>query len=133
MSFVTDPIADLLTRIRNANSANHDALELSFSKQKLEVVKILHREGFLKSFDIIESKPCNKLKIQLKYGPRREKVLTTLRRVSKPGLRIYCAHEKLPRVLRGLGIAIISTSQGMMTDKEARRRGIGGEVICFIY
>ncbi len=133
MSFVTDPIADLLTRIRNANNANHDSLEIAFSKQKLELVKILHREGFLKSFDVIESKPYNKIKIQLKYGARREKVITNLRRVSKPGLRIYCTHEKLPRVLRGLGIAIISTSHGMMTDKEARKQGIGGEVICFVY
>mgnify|MGYP003350986107 CR=1 FL=1 len=133
MSFVTDPIADLLTRIRNANNANHDSLEIAFSKQKLELVKILHREGFLKSFDVIESKPYNKIKIQLKYGARREKVITNLRRVSKPGLRIYCTHEKLPRVLRGLGIAIISTSHGMMTDKEAREKNVGGEVLCTVY
>lgn len=135
MAFVTDPIADLLTRIRNANSANHDSLELASSKQKIEIVKILQKEGFIKSFELIESKPYNKLKIVLKYGgvSRREKVITNLRRISKPGLRIYCTHETLPRVLRGLGIAIISTSQGVMTDREARKRGIGGEVICYVY
>ncbi len=135
MSYVTDPIADLLTRIRNANSAHHDSLEMASSKQKIEIVKILHKEGFIKGFDVIESKPFNKLKITLKYAgtSRREKVITNLRRISKPGLRIYRTHEQLPRVLRGLGIAIISTSQGVMTDREARKRGVGGEVICYVY
>ncbi len=135
MAFVTDPIADLLTRIRNANNALHDSLELASSKQKIEVLKILHKEGFIKGFEVVESKPFNKIKIVLKYSGtnRREKVITNLRRVSKPGLRIYRSHDNLPRVLRGLGIAIISTSQGVMTDREARKRGIGGEILCYVY
>jgi len=133
MSFVTDPIADLLTRIRNANAANHDSTEAPLSKQKLEIVKILAAEGFIKSYEVVEAKPVSKIKIQLKYSGRREKVITNLKRISKPGLRIYCTHEKLPRVLRGMGMAIISTSHGIMTDKEARKQGIGGEVICYVY
>jgi small subunit ribosomal protein S8 len=133
MAYTTDPIADLLTRIRNANRANHDALELSASKLKIEIVKILHREGFIKSFEVIKQTPQDKIKIQLKYGTKREKVITDLKRISKPGLRVYCGKEKLPRVLRGLGIAILSTSQGLMTDREARKRGFGGEVLCYVW
>src|SRR5579872_1301950 len=132
MAYTTDPIADLLTRIRNANSANHDSLEISASKLKLEVVKILQREGFIKGFDVIKQTPQDKIKITLKYGSKREKVLTNLQRISKPGLRVYCGKERIPRVLRGLGIAILSTSQGLMTDREARKRGIGGEILCHV-
>ena len=133
MAYTTDPVADLLTRIRNANRANHDSLEISSSKFKVEIVKILHREGFIKGFDVIKQAPQDKIKIVLKYGAKREKVLTDLKRISKPGLRVYCGKDKIPRVLRGLGIAILSTSQGVMTDREARRKGVGGEVLCYIY
>jgi len=133
MAYTTDPIADLLTRIRNANRANHDALEISASKLKLEIVKILQREGFIKGFELIKQTPQDKIKVILKYGSKREKVITNLKRVSKPGLRVYCGKEEIPRVLRGLGIAILSTSQGVMTDREARKRGVGGEVLCYVY
>lgn len=133
MAYTTDPIADLLTRIRNANSANHDALEISASKLKLEIVKILQREGFIKGFDVVKQAPQDKIKIVLKYGTKREKVITDLKRISKPGLRVYCGKDDVPRVLRGLGIAILSTSQGVMTDREARRKGVGGEILCYVY
>ncbi len=133
MAYTTDPIADLLTRIRNANGANHDSLEISASKIKLEVVKILQREGFIKGFDVIKQTPQDKIKITLKYGAKREKVLTNLKRISKPGLRVYCGKDQIPRVLRGLGIAILTTPHGVMTDREARKRGIGGEVLCYVW
>ena len=133
MAYTTDPIADLLTRIRNANRANHDALEISSSRLKLEICMILQREGFLKGFDLVKQVPQDKIKISLKYGIKREKVITDLKRISKPGLRVYCSKEEVPRVLRGLGIAILSTSHGVMTDREARRRGVGGEILCYVW
>ena len=133
MAYTTDPIADLLTRIRNANRANHDSLELSHSKIKAEVCRILAAEGFIKSYEVVKQTPQDKIKISLKYGTKREKVITNLKRISKPGLRVYCNHDNVPRVLRGLGIAILSTSQGLMTDRDARRKGIGGEVLCYVY
>jgi len=133
MAYTTDPIADLLTRIRNANRANHDSLEISASNIKIEVTKILLREGFIKGFEVIKQEPQDKIKIALKYGIKREKVITDLKRISKPGLRVYCDKEKIPRVLRGLGIAILSTSQGLMTDREARKKGIGGEILCYVW
>jgi small subunit ribosomal protein S8 len=133
MAYTTDPIADLLTRIRNANRANHDSLEISSSNLKVEILKILQREGFIKGFEVIKATPQDKIKIVLKYGAKREKVITDLKRVSKPGLRVYCSKENIPRVLRGLGIAILSTSQGLLTDREARKRGVGGEVLCYVY
>lgn len=133
MAYTTDPVADLLTRIRNANRANHDSLEISSSRLKVEITKILLREGFIKSYEVIKQIPQDKIKIVLKYGSKREKVITNLKRISKPGLRVYCGKEKVPRVLRGLGIAILSTSQGLMTDREARKRGVGGEVLCFVF
>ena len=130
---VSDPIADLLTRIRNANSANHESLEVDSSKLKIEVLRVLHEEGFIKSFEIIAKPVQDVIKVTLKYGARnREKVITTIKRVSKPGLRVYRPHDKLPTVLRGLGIAIVSTSQGIMTAKKARKLGIGGEVLAFV-
>ncbi len=133
MAYTTDPIADLLTRIRNANRANHDTLEISHSNIKLEVTKILLREGFIKGFEVIKLEPQDNIKIALKYGIKREKVITDLKRISKPGLRVYCDKEKIPRVLRGLGIAILSTSQGLMTDREARKKGVGGEILCYVW
>jgi small subunit ribosomal protein S8 len=133
MAYTTDPVADLLTRIRNANRANHDSLEISSSKLKVEIVKILHSEGFIKGFDVVRQAPQDKIKVNLKYGTKREKVITDLKRISKPGLRVYCGKDEIPRVLRGLGIAILSTSHGVMTDREARKRGVGGEILCYVY
>src|SRR5579883_2075185 len=129
---VNDPIGDLLTRIRNANSALHDSLEVDASRLKLEIVRILQDEGFIKSYELVKQPVQDKIKISLKYGARnRERVITNLRRVSKPGLRVYASKDKLPRVLGGMGIAIVSTSQGLMTAKQARRLGIGGEVMAY--
>ena len=131
---VSDPVGDLLTRIRNANSANHESFEVDSSKLKIEVVRILHEEGYIKSYEIVKLPVQDNIKVTLKYGARnREKVITNLKRVSKPGLRVYRSHDKLPTVLRGLGIAIVSTSQGVMTAKKARKLGIGGEVLAFVY
>jgi small subunit ribosomal protein S8 len=130
---VTDPVADLLTRIRNANSAKHDYVEVPASKLSMEIVRILQAEGFIRSFEILKDKKFPTAKIALKYGPKQEKVITNLKRVSKPGLRVYAKRDRVPRVLRGLGIAIISTSCGVMTDREARKRGIGGEVLCYVW
>jgi small subunit ribosomal protein S8 len=131
---VTDPISDLLTRIRNANSANHDSLEVESSRIKAEIVRILQEEGYIKSYEIVKAPVQDKIKVTLKYGARnRERVITDLKRVSKPGLRVYASRDKLPRVLRGLGIAILSTSQGLMTDRQARKLGIGGEVLAYVW
>ncbi len=131
---VSDPIGDLLTRIRNANSAAHDSLEVESSKIKVEVARILQEEGYIKSYEMVSAPIQDKIKITLKYGARnREKVITDLRRISKPGLRVYAGRDKLPRVLRGLGIAIISTSHGIMTDRQARRLGVGGEVLAYVW
>ena len=133
MAFTTDPVADLLTRIRNANSARHDALEISHSKLKQEIVKILVAEGFIKGYEVIKQTPQDKIKLTLKYGTKREKVITNLKRISKPGLRVYVGKEEVPRVLRGLGIAILSTNQGLMTDRDARRKGVGGEILAYVW
>jgi len=130
---VTDPVADLLTRIRNANSAGHDHVEVYSSKLNMEIVRILQSQGFIKSYEIIKEQSYNKIKISLKYGPKREKVITNLKRISKPGLRVYTKRGDVPRVLGGLGIAIVSTSRGVMIDREARRLGVGGEVLCYVW
>jgi small subunit ribosomal protein S8 len=129
---VTDPVADLLTRIRNANSAAHDQVEVMSSRLNLEMVKILQSEGFIKSYEVVKDKTQDRIRIALKYGPRKEKVINNLKRVSKPGLRVYTKRGEIPRVLGGLGIAIISTSKGVMTGREARKLGIGGEVLCYV-
>lgn len=134
MAYTTDPVADLLTRIRNANRAYHDSVVIGSSNLKVEIAKILEREGFIKSYEVIPDPKQDTLKVFLKYaGSRRERVITNLKRISKPGLRVYAGRDNLPRVLRGLGVAVITTSQGVMTDKEARRRGIGGEVLCYVW
>lgn len=130
---VTDPIADLLTRIRNANLANHDTVEVPASKLNIEILRILRDEGFIKGFELLKDAKFPTARIELKYGPKREKVITNLKRVSKPGLRVYAKRDKIPRVLRGLGIAILSTSKGVMTDREARKLGVGGEVLCYVW
>jgi len=130
---MTDPIADMLTRIRNANSVFHDKVEIPASKIKKSVVQILKDEGFIKDFDTIEDGKQGMLRVSLKYGPNREKVITGIKRISKPGLRVYAKKEQLPRVLGGLGIAIVSTSKGIMSDKAARKEGLGGEVIAYVW
>jgi small subunit ribosomal protein S8 len=133
MSAITDPIADLLTRIRNAQRANHDQLDCPGSKLKLEVVKLLAREQFIRDFQWIDDDKQGVIRVFLKYGPRREKVITDIQRVSKPGIRVYKNHTQLPRVLNGMGMAIISTSKGLMTDREARRQHLGGEVMATVW
>lgn len=130
---VTDPVADLLTRIRNANRAKHDFVEVPASKLNVEIVRILQSEGFIKSYDNLKDRKFPTVKLELKYGPKQELIISNLKRVSKPGLRVYAKRDRVPRVLRGLGIAIISTSKGVMTDREARKLGVGGEVLCYVW
>lgn len=129
----TDPIADMLTRIRNANDAYHDHVDMPASKIKAAVLKILKDEGFIKNVEQIEVEGHKELRVSLKYGANREKVIKGLKRISKPGLRVYANKEELPKVLGGLGIAVISTSKGIMTDKAARREGLGGEILAFVW
>ena len=130
---VTDPVADLLTRIRNANQAGHEYVNVPANKLNMEIVKILAEEGFIKGFEIVKEAKYPTCKIFMKYGPKQEKIITNLKRIPKPGLRIYAKRDKVPRVLRGLGIAIISTSQGVVVDRVARQKGIGGEVLCYVW
>ena len=130
---ITDPIADMLTRIRNANSSKHESVNVPASKLKIEIARILNEEGYINGYEVIDDGLQGIIKITLKYGANKQKVITGLKRVSKPGLRVYAGKDELPRVLRGLGIAIISTSKGIMTDKEARKANVGGEVLAFIW
>ena len=130
---ITDPIADMLTRIRNANSAKHETVDVPVSNMKKAIADILLEEGYIKSYDIIDDGKQGMIHITLKYGANKEKVISGLQRVSKPGLRVYAGREELPRVLKGLGIAIVSTSKGVMTDKKARAAKIGGEVLAFVW
>ena len=130
---ITDPIADLLTRIRNASNAKHETVDIPASNMKKAIAKILLDEGYIKNFQIIEDSKQGIIRVTLKYGENKSKVITGIKRVSRPGLRIYAGADELPKVLRGLGIAIISTSKGIMTDKEARANHIGGEVLAFIW
>lgn len=130
---ITDPIADMLTRIRNANSSKHESVNIPASKVKIAIAKILLDEGYIAGYEVIEDGLQGVIKVTLKYGANKQKVITGLKRVSKPGLRVYANKEELPRVLKGLGIAIISTSKGIMTDKEARKNNVGGEVLAFVW
>ena len=130
---ITDAIADMLTRIRNANSAKHDTVDVPASNMKKSVAQILLDEGYIKNFQVIEDGKQGNIRIALKYGPNKSMVITGLRRVSKPGLRMYTSCEDMPKVLKGLGVAIVSTSKGVMTDKQARKENIGGEVLAFIW
>ena len=131
---MSDPIADMLTRIRNANTAKHDTVDVPASKMKIAIADILLKEGYIAKYDLVEEGKFNTIHITLKYGAdKNEKVISGLKRISKPGLRIYAGKDELPRVLGGLGTAIISTNQGILTDKEARKLGVGGEVICHIW
>ena len=130
---ITDPIADMLTRIRNANNAKHDTVDVPASNRKKAIAQILLEEGYIKNFQLIDDGTQGVIRITLKYNAGKEKVLSGLRRVSKPGLRVYAGADELPRVLRGLGTAIVSTSKGVMTDKKAREAHVGGEVLAFIW
>jgi small subunit ribosomal protein S8 len=130
---LTDPIADMLTRIRNANKARQKYVEMPASKLKVEIAKILKQEGYLEDYEVIASQPYNILRLTLRYLSDKRQVIHGLRRISKPGLRVYVKKDEIPRVLGGLGIAIISTSKGLMTDREARKQGLGGEVICYVW
>ena len=130
---ITDAIADMLTRIRNANSAKHDTVDVPASNMKKAIAQILLDEGFIKSFQIVEDGKQGIIHITLKYGPNKSQVISGLRRVSKPGLRIYSNCEDMPKVMKGLGIAIVSTSKGVMTDKKARKENVGGEVLAFVW
>lgn len=130
---MTDPIADMLTRIRNANSVYHDKVEVPASNVKKSIADILKQEGFIKDYEMVADGKQGMLRLALKYGPNREKVINGLKRISKPGLRKYVKHDQLPRVLGGLGIAVISTSKGLMTDKDARKNGLGGEIVAYVW
>ena len=130
---ITDPIADMLTRIRNANSAKHETVDIPASNMKKAIAQILLDEGYIASYKVIEDEKQGVIRVTLKYGENKSQVITGLRRVSKPGLRIYSNVEDMPKVMKGLGIAIVSTSKGIMTDKEARKQNVGGEVLAFVW
>lgn len=132
---MTDPIADMLTRIRNANVAMHDEVRMPSSKAKESLANLLQREGYIESFDVKDAsdRPGQVLTVTMKYSPERERVISGLKRVSKPGLRVYRKADSVPRVLGGLGVAVVSTSQGLMTDREARKRRVGGEILCYVW
>jgi len=130
---ITDPISDMLTRIRNANSAGKDSVSMPSSKVLVEIARVITEEGYVESYTVEDTKPQKTLHITLKYGKKRAKVIRGIRRISKPGLRIYSTAEKLPRVLGGLGTAVVSTSKGMMCDRDARKNGVGGEVIAYVW
>lgn len=130
---MTDPIADMLTRVRNANSAHHDSVTMPSSKLKANIAAILKQEGYIADYEVADAKVGKELTINLKYGPTRQRSITGIRRVSKPGLRVYAKSDNLPKVLGGLGVAIISTSQGLLTDRQATNKGVGGEVLAYVW
>jgi small subunit ribosomal protein S8 len=130
---MTDPIADMLTRIRNANKALQETTEMPTSRQKVEIARLLQEEGYIVGYSVRKGESFDTLVVELKYGPSRERIITDLKRVSKPGRRVYARKDRLPRVLGGMGTAIMSTSRGLVTSRTAEREGIGGEVICFVW
>lgn len=131
---MSDPIADMLTRIRNANTAKHDTVDIPASKMKVAIAGILVDEGYIKKYDIVEENSFKTIRITMKYGSdKNEKIITGIKRISKPGLRVYAAKDEIPQVLGGLGIAILSTNKGIITDKQARKEAVGGEVLCFVW
>ncbi|OPJ54881.1 30S ribosomal protein S8 [Alkalithermobacter paradoxus] len=130
---MTDPIADMLTRVRNANMVKHETVDIPASNIKKEIARILLEEGFIKGYDVIEDGKQGIIRIQLKYGKAGERVITGIKRISKPGMRVYAAKDEIPKVLNGLGVSIISTSKGILTDKQARKENTGGEVICYVW
>ena len=130
---MTDPIADMLTRITNANTVGHDTVDIPASRMKKSIAGILTEEGYIKGFDVIDDNKQGTIRVQMKYGPDKERVITGIKKISKPGLKVYAKANEVPRVLGGLGIAIISTSNGVISDKEARKLGVGGEVVCYVW
>jgi len=130
---MTDPVADMLTRIRNANQAGHDSVEIPASKMKSNIARILLNEGYIKGYEVIEDGKQGIIRVQMKYGADKQKVISGIKKISKPGLKVYAKSSDVPKVLGGLGVAIISTSNGLITDKEARAMGVGGEVICYVW
>jgi small subunit ribosomal protein S8 len=130
---MTDPISDMLTRIRNANTVYKERVEIPASKAKLSIARILKEEGFIKNYKLIKNRKQGLLRLYLRYGDDRERVITGLKRISKPGLRVYRGCNDVPKVLNGMGIAVVSTSSGIMTDRDCRRKGVGGEVLCFVW
>lgn len=130
---MTDPIADMLTRIRNAHAVNHEQVDVPASKLKGELARILKEEGYIRDYKVIEEKGRRVLRIFLKYGPNKRRVISGIRRISKPGLRVYAGKDEIPRVLGGLGVAVLSTSKGVLSDRQARKEGVGGEVICYVW
>ena len=130
---MTDPVADMLTRIRNANTVGHSTVDIPASKVKKAIAEILQKEGYIKGFNIIEDGKQGIIRVQMKYGADKEKVISGLKKISKPGLKVYAKSDEVPKVLGGLGIAIISTSNGIISDREARKLGVGGEVICYVW
>jgi small subunit ribosomal protein S8 len=130
---LTDPIADMLTRIRNANTVNHEVVEIPASTIKLELARIMKQEGYIKDFDLVQKDVQSVIKVSMKYGANKQKVIRGLKRISKPALRVYVKKDEIPKVLNGLGVAVISTSRGLMTDRQAREAGLGGEVICYMW
>jgi small subunit ribosomal protein S8 len=130
---MTDPVADMLTRIRNANTAGHASVEIPASKMKKNIADILVKEGYIKGYELVEDEKQGIIKVQMKYGADKQKVISGIKRISKPGLKVYAKSSDVPKVLGGLGVAIISTSNGLITDKEARSMGVGGEVICYVW
>ncbi len=130
---MTDPIADMLTRIRNANTVGHELVEIPASKMKKSIAEILLEEGYIGGYDVVDDNKQGIIKVQMKYGANKERVINGIKKISKPGLKVYAKANEVPRVLGGLGIAIISTSKGVISDKEARKLGVGGEVICYVW
>ena len=128
-----DPIADMLTRLRNAGMARHEKVEIPASRFKERILRVLKDEGYIRDFEVVSEKPVPKIRVYLKYGPGRTRAITGIRQISKPGLRVYAPKDEIPRVLGGLGIAVVSTSKGVMTDKSARALGLGGEIICYVW
>ena len=130
---MTDPVADMLTRIRNANTAGHAEVDVPASKIKKNIAEILLKEGYIKGYEVVEAQPQDIIKIEMKYGAGKQRVISGIKRISKPGLKVYAKKDEVPKVLGGLGIAIISTSNGLITDKQARELGVGGEVVCYVW
>ena len=130
---MTDPVADMLTRVRNASLAHHESTTMPSSKIKVNLAKVLEQEGYIEGYSVEQTEPQPSLTVRLKYGPNRERVITGLRRISKPGLRVYVKRTEIPRVLGGLGVAILSTNEGLVTDRTARSRGLGGEIVAYVW
>lgn len=130
---MTDPLADMFTRIRNANNVYHDKVDVPFSKMKLEMARVLKEEGYIRDYKVVKRNNHQVIEVQLKFGPGKRRVISGIKRISKPGIRVYAKRDEIPRVLGGLGTVVLSTSKGILTDEKARKEGVGGEVICYIW